>query len=190
MTLRRYTIAIADTLLVAAVLSIVLLGWTADLRYADAATKRKTVWVVFFFSKSCPNCEPVRDLLDALKSAYPVRVKAYDIDKPQHYALYRRLEAIHTSDSFGIPLVMLGDSILMGERGIAQKLEKMVRRLSKKGGASLPYLGPNPRSGLGGAPPSRETSESAPCKYCDGKGRPPTIQEEWKKIRKLVDTYF
>ena len=190
MTLRRLATVIANALVVSAVLSIACLGWGTVLPEATAATKNKTVWIVFFFSRSCPNCEPVEELLDALKRAYPVRIKAFDIDKPECYALYQRLEAIHARDSFGIPLVMVDDSILMGEREIARKLEKMIRRLSRKGGASLPYLGPNPTRGLEGSPRSAKATENGPCKYCNGKGRPPTIQEEWKKLRKLVDTYF
>lgn len=178
-----------------AALALVLLllfsaEWGVNTWAAVPAAKQRTVWLVFFFSHTCPKCEPVRDFLDALKSTYPVRIKAFDIDKPEHYDLYRSLEAIHAKDSFAVPLVMLNNSILVGEHDISTKLERIVSRLSRKGGASLPYLGPDQRSGEALPAPAAREPKSPACDNCGRKGRPPTIQEEWKKIRDLIDRFF
>jgi glutaredoxin len=164
--------------------------WGVNVWSAVPAARQRPVWLVFFFSRTCPKCEPIRDLLDALKSTYPIRIKAFDIDKPEHYDLYRRLEAIHAKDSFAVPLVMLNNSILVGEHDISTKLERMVSRLSRKGGASLPYLGPDQRRGEALPTSAAKEPKSAPCDHCGRKGRPPTVQEEWKKIRGIIDRFF
>lgn len=165
-------------------------GWDHPESSASGASKRKPVWVVFFYSKGCPNCEPVGEFLDVLKKSYPVRLKSFDIDNPEHYGLYQRLEEIHARGAFAVPLVMVGESILIGEREISTRLEKIVRNLSRSGGASLPYLGSDPSPVPTQSPSANRDAEGAPCEDCERKGRPPTIQEEWKKIKDLVNKYL
>ena len=65
--------------------------------------------------------------MKVLKARYPLRVKDFDVDKEADYALFKRIEAIHAADKFAVPLVMVGESILMGEEEITGKLEKTVR---------------------------------------------------------------
>ncbi len=147
--------------------------------------KSATVWVVFFFSQDCPRCESVRVLLKALKSSYPfVRLRVFDVARERDYELFRHLESIHSNEQFGVPLVMVGESILEGEDQIAAKLEKTVKRLSRAGGASLPYLGPHStkKHVARGLP-----REKGPCQ---DKGGPPTLREELGKMRELFDKFF
>jgi glutaredoxin len=181
----------AGTAFALLLLSLISAEWSAYTWAMAPTTRQKTVWLVFFFSHSCPKCEPVRELLDALKSAYPIRIKSFDVEKPEAYELYRRLEAIHAKGSFAIPLVMLNNSILMGERDISAKLERMVSRLSRKGGASLPYLGPDQTDRQEAtASPAAKEPKRARCDHCSRNGRPPSIQEDWSKIRALIDRFF
>ena len=163
---------------------LILLPLTiADSSTAATKKKRNSVWLVFFFSKDCPHCERVKDLTDALKVRYPIRVKSFDIDNELDYTLYARMEAIHSSDKFSVPLIIVGDDILIGEKEITAELEKKVQRLSEAGGAALPYL----EKGL-----SRKPSEKPACSICDSKrrGKPPSVQEELGKMKIFVDKYF
>lgn len=150
-----------------------------------ARKKGHTVWVVFFSSHDCPRCESVRELLKALKSTYPVRTRVFDVEKEKDYALFRKLEKIHTDGEFAVPLVMVGESIIEGEDQIAAKLEPTVRRLSRGRGAPLPYLGKDDKS-----PQSDTRSHSGKCEACEKKGRPPTLKEELGKMKVLFDKFF
>ena len=71
-------------------------------------------------------------------------MKSFSIDNELDYTLYARMEAIHSSDKFSVPLIIVGDDILIGEKEITAELEKKVQRLSEagRGSASLPGKGP------------------------------------------------
>ena len=105
-----------------------------------ASPKPGSVWVVFFASRDCPHCESPRDLIRNLQKKYPIRVKRFDIDRPDDYALFHKLENIHSENRFGVPLILVGDSIIQGEEKIIRTIEETVRELTKAGGAPLPYL--------------------------------------------------
>lgn len=149
--------------------------------------KRGVVSIVFFYSKECEHCETVARLLESLKGEYPIRLKKFDIDIARNYTLFSKLEAIHTKKRFAVPLVILGESILMGERDIKMRLEPAVRELARSGGASFPYLGPK-------ALPKRhkrqkaQTTQEKDCD-CDDR-RPPTLREEWNNIRAFLDRHL
>jgi len=174
-----------------AVCGILALSWglIAACEAADARAlktkKSRQVWVVFFSSRDCPHCESARTLLHALKSKYPVRTKEFDVSRDADYALLRNLETIHSNKKFAVPLVILGESILMGEAEIASNLEKTVRKLSRCGGSPLPYLGRHDNS-----PPAAAKAPQSAHPPDAAEGRPPTIGEEWKKIRAILDKYF
>jgi hypothetical protein len=155
------------------------------------AAKASPVWVVFFSSRNCPRCQDVKQLLKGLKSAYPLRVKVFDVEREKDYALLQSLEAIHSKDKFVIPLIIIGESILMGEDEIVGNLEKTVRKLSRCGGAALPYLGEKKRQARERIPRTKIQAEAASSRCpCADEGRPPSLGDEWKKIRALLDRYF
>ncbi|MEW6533645.1 MAG: thioredoxin family protein [Thermodesulfobacteriota bacterium] len=148
----------------------------------SAGRKSKVVWVVFFASRDCPHCESARDLLRALQKKYPIRIKQFDIDRSDDYALFHKLGEIHSEKGFGVPLILVGDSIIQGEAKIIQDLEETIRKFAKAGGAPLPYLGEK------AGKPSKKKKPEARCIDCDR--RPPTLGEEWKKVRDFVGSFF
>jgi len=143
------------------------------------------VWVVVFSSPECSHCEKAMEFIERLKRKYPVRTKVFDIDSDHDYKIYKRLEAIHAREGFAVPLVMVGDSMLVGEKEISRKLEKIVRNLARSGGSRLPYLGPTKSED---DPVGR--SRDSDCDHCRRQGRPPTIGEELRKVKGLVDKFF
>jgi len=172
----------------------VLLGLAIALMQAFAASgfaetrprakeKAGKVWLVYFFASDCEKCGHVKMLIEALKASYPVRVKAFDVDQKPNYELMQRLQAIHSKRKFAVPLVMLGETILMGEAEISAKLESAVRKLAHSGGSPVPYLGRSPHR------TSPATSDAA-CRECDQRGRPPDIADELKKIRGFFDRWL
>lgn len=131
---------------------------SADSAPGAGKKKRGIVWVVLFFSEDCPHCERVRDLLKALDGRYSVRLKMFNIDNETDYAVYSRLEKLHPVEKLAVPLIMVGDKILIGENQIVAALEETVRRLDVSGGSAIPNLG-NGRSQKRGEKPS--------CTDCD-----------------------
>jgi len=165
----------------------VLAGLFLCVGHASAApTKGKAaknaVGIVFFAAHDCPRCENVKDLMKVLKARYPLRVKDFDVDKEADYALFKRIEAIHAADKFAVPMVMVGESILMGEEEITGKLEKTVRALARSGGSSFPYLG----SAQGTKAVAKPASSSCNCEQ----GRPPDVTDELSKLRKFIEKLF
>ncbi len=164
--------------------------WSAGILESDAAnrkivkrgdrTRSNLVCLVFFFSRDCPHCERVLDLIEAVKKDFPVKVKKYDIDGKADYELFMKLEKIHSEGKFSVPLVILGDSILIGEHDIITNLEPTVRKLSKLDGAGFPYLGDSDKK------PAKRIVDCSDCRN-RGRGKPPEVQEELKKIRIYID---
>jgi glutaredoxin len=173
-----------------AVALVSALLWSTGILQSDAAnrkavkrvdrTRTNVVGLVFFFSRDCPHCDRALDLLEAIKKDFPVKVKKYDIDNKADYELFIKLERIHSQGKFSVPLIMLGDSILIGENDIIANLEPTVRNLSKLGGAGFPYLGDS------GEEPAKKITDCSDCRN-RAKGKPPEIQEELKKIRIYID---
>jgi glutaredoxin len=143
------------------------------------------VWVVVFSSPECPHCEKAMGLIDRLKRKYPIRTKVFDIDNDHDYKIYKRLEAIRARDEFAVPLVMVGESMLMGDKEISRKLEKIVKKLARSGGSRLPYLG-----SAKSQDDSVDRTGDSDCDHCGRQGRPPTIGEEWRKVKGFVDKFF
>lgn len=185
MTCRHSTVVKLGASLLVSMLWVVF-AFAGPLKPARTGSdKPGKVWVAVFSSPECPHCEKAMELIERLKMKYPVRTKVFDIDVDNDYKIYKRLEAIHASEEFGVPLVMVGESTLMGEKEISLKLEKIVRNLARLGGSRLPYLGPaksedNPVGG----------SRDSDCDHCGRQGRPPTIGEELRKVKGFVDSFL
>ena len=82
--------------------------------------------------------------MKVLKTQYALRVKDFDVDTETDYALFKRVEAIHAAEKFSVPLVLVGESILMGEDEITGKLEKTSTRPGSVRWLTLPLPGTNP----------------------------------------------
>ncbi|MGO9122247.1 MAG: glutaredoxin family protein [Desulfomonilaceae bacterium] len=146
--------------------------------------KPGTVWAVIFSSSDCANCEKARKLIENLRKKYPVRTKSFNIDRDKDRAIYKRLEAIHARDRFSVPVVLVGESVLVGEKEISGKLGEIVKKLAGSGGSQLPYLGPVKSDE---APATRSTDTD--CDHCGRRG-PPSVGEELQKVRGFLNKFF
>jgi len=167
----------------AAILAIAILcAGFVEAAPAKEKAGKNIVGIVLFAAHDCPKCESAKDLIKALKAKYALRVRDFDVDKESDYALFRRVEAIHATAKFAVPLVLVGETILIGEDEITGKLEKTVRDLTKSGGAPFPYLGP--AQGKKGV--AKPVSSSCNC----DQGRPPEVADELSKLRKFIEKLF
>ncbi len=110
------------------------------LAYAAPATG-PTVWVVLFYSPDCPQCEAISDVVTMLRMEPNVRTRRVNIEKDTNYALYKALEGLHGSEPFAVPLLIVGEHILIGGEQIRNKLHRILESY-RSTGAELPYLGP------------------------------------------------
>lgn len=85
--------------------------------------------VTVFTSSECPYCENVKELLDDLKTQFPIKTEIFDINKPNDYDLYLKIEATHKNARFAVPLVIVGDKVLIGQSEIFGKLETTIKAL-------------------------------------------------------------
>jgi hypothetical protein len=167
-------------------LSVLLLSVGHAALSSSGEKRKNTVTMIFFFSRDCPKCETIKDLIEILQVRYPLRVRRFDISKEADYAIFKAVESIHGTGNFGVPLVMLGESILVGEQEIADKLEKSVKALATAGGSPSPYIGPVERKPQGGP----ATKKARPrCKSCS-RGGPPSLGDEWQRVRGYLDKLF
>ena len=165
-------------------LSVALASWASEPAHGVSKPKKGLVWAAFFSSQDCPMCRNVKLLLAELRKSYRFRFKQFDIDKPSDYTLFERLESIHATGSFSVPLILIGNSVLIGERQIAGKLEETIRSLARSGGSPLPYLGPlSLRKSV-----NRQTD--SPQRGNESDGSPPTIWEEWEKVQAFFKWLF
>jgi glutaredoxin len=155
---------------------------SAEAAKVKGKAAKHSVAMVFFAAHDCPRCEHVKDLVKVLKARYQLKVKDFDVDKDADYALFKRVEAIHASDKFAVPLILVGESILMGEDEITGKLEKTVRKLARSGGSPFPYLG----SARGNKTVAKPLASSCNC----GQGGPPQVTDELSKLRKYIEKLF
>jgi hypothetical protein len=168
-----------------AMLSVLFLSVAHSTALSSGEKRKNTVTMIFFLSRDCPKCETVKDLIEIVQVRYPLRVRRFDISKEVGYAVFKAVESIHGTGNFAVPLVMLGESILIGEQEIAEKLEKAVKDLATAGGSSSPYIGPVERK-----PQARPTQKAQPrCESCS-RGGPPSLEDEWQRVRGYLDKLF
>ncbi len=139
------------------------------------------VWAVYFGSSDCTVCDHVRPLLDSLTRDEGLKIKAFDITRPEDYLVFERIESVHSANKFSVPLIIIGENILIGEKQIQKSLRKLVQRYREGNGVPLPYLGDLTSTGDGAS------SAQEDCKTCKDKGRPPSVQSELRKLKVFID---
>jgi glutaredoxin len=98
-------------------------------------------WVVvtFFTSSDCPFCENVKELLEDLKTRFPIRTDVFDINQPDGYDLFSKVGAAHKDKSFAVPLVIVGNEVMIGQSEIYGGIEKTIR-LCQTSKESVPLI--------------------------------------------------
>ncbi len=139
------------------------------------------VWAVYFGSSDCPVCEHIGPLLKSLMDEYGLKVRCYDITRPDDYMVFERIESVHGDGKFSVPMVIIGEHLLVGEKQIQSNLRKLVDKYRNGSGSPLPYLGDTQNAH------STERPKDPDCPDCRDKGRPPPIRSELKKLKVIID---
>lgn len=103
------------------------------------------VRLVFFYSVDCSHCQAVQtDVLDPLQAKYGAQldIRRLEIGTPANYELLIRAEstfAVRAQDR-GIPTLVIGDKILIGEDAVRQQLSGLIEQGVARGGIDWPKI--------------------------------------------------
>lgn len=108
-----------------------------------AASAQAVVRSVLFYSPYCPHCHKViNEDLPPLAAKYGSRfqVAGVDVTTPQGSALYAATMEYFGSDETGVPLMVVGDVMLIGDQEIPQRLPGLIEDGLAKGGIPFPAV--------------------------------------------------
>ena len=90
--------------------------------------------VFFFYGEECAHCHTVMPLVINLSKKYPdVDFQILEIwHNQKNYDIYSKINAELKSSYTGVPEVIVGDTILSGDRDIPEKLETTIQDKIKK----------------------------------------------------------
>ena len=130
------------------------------------------VRVVLFWSETCPHCHVVlNETLPPLQEQYGDQLEVYtvNVSEPAHYELF--LEAIETfqlpPERRAVPMLIIGDTVLIGSREIPDRLPSLIKQHLAAGGVDYPAIpglaaGPTPTPTPPAGPPPRPTPTPTP----------------------------
>jgi len=161
---------------VALVLAIVLLGLSQGLTPVRA--DEPVVRVLFFWSETCPHCHVVMDeVLPPLEEEYGAQLEIAKLELsevPENYEVW--LEALETyevpQNRRGVPMLFIGDTVLVGSAEIPEKLPGLIEQHLADGGVDYPAI-PGLEDFLDVTPAPEEGSTPQPtptikaCHICD-----------------------
>lgn len=128
---------------------ILILGLLAALipgrGWAAPASDSPVIHILYFYSTECPHCRAVeREILEPLKAQYPNRldIRYLEIGDPTAYELLVRTEEYFrvAPEKRGLPTVVVGDRILIGEEEVRQQLPCLVEKCLAETGADFPPI--------------------------------------------------
>jgi glutaredoxin/sulfite exporter TauE/SafE len=118
------------------ILLVALLG-TLSLAPAVGAADEPVARLFVFEAQDCDHCHAVKEeVLAPLAEEYGERVEIryFDIGAIQNYEVMVRLEQEYGVSGLAIPAVFIGDSVLVGEEEIGERLQGLVDECLNAGG--------------------------------------------------------
>ena len=152
-------------------LLLLLLTWLGCLPLVVQAGE-PVVRAVLFWSEDCPHCHVIlAETMPPLQEQYGDQLEVLDIEisDPAHYELWlEAMEAFQVPpERGGVPMLFIGDTVLIGSREIPERLPGLIEQHLVAGGVDYPAipglvagptLTPTPPAG----PPPRLTPIPAP----------------------------
>ncbi len=129
---------------VALVLAIVLLGLSQGLTPVRA--DEPVVRVLFFWAETCPHCHVVMDeVLPPLKEEYGAQLEIAELELSEVQENYefwlKAMEAQQVpTDRRGVPMLFIGDTVLVGSAEIPEQLPGLIEQHLAAGGVGYPDI--------------------------------------------------
>ena len=98
---------------------------------AQNETAGKGICVHYFYRPGCHFCAQAEPYIEGLKQNYSINLYKYNVQNPVDYKVYDELCGMENIplEERGVPLVAVGDKILVGLNQIQNNLEPEIRRL-------------------------------------------------------------
>lgn len=123
----------------------------------SADSRSRGISIEFFWAKDCPHCEVVKDLVQLLQRDYNIKVHSVDVDAESGYKSFISVgEQFHKTPP-AVPLIVVGNDVLMGEAEIKANLEKKVDSLVHSRQTST--RNPGARKTRSALPPNKEAAK-------------------------------
>ena len=132
---------------------------------------------MLFWAESCPHCHVViAEILPPLQERYgsQLDIRTVELSDPSRYELWlAAIEALQTPpERAGVPMLLIGDSVLVGSGEISENLPGLIEEYLAAGGVDYPSI-PGLETGLAltPVPPISPIPTSTPtvkvCHMCD-----------------------
>src|SRR4030042_5715345 len=106
-----------------------------------AAAEEPVVLFFVFEAQDCEHCRVVREeVLAPLQEEYgrQVEIQTFDIGAMENYEVMVRLEKKYGVSGLAIPQIFIGDTVLVGEEEIRERLVDLVDQYLEAGGRDYP----------------------------------------------------
>jgi cytochrome c biogenesis protein CcdA/thiol-disulfide isomerase/thioredoxin len=112
---------------------------------SNGAVDEPVVHGLYFYAHECPHCQTVqKEILNPLSDQYGAQldVRMLEIGTADNYALLIQAEERFSvpAEARGIPTLIIGDQILIGEEEIRAQLVTLIEQGLAQGGVALPVL--------------------------------------------------
>jgi len=157
-----------DTLLC---LIIIVSLWASTAWAADGPVARFFV----FEAQDCDHCQAVKEeVLAPLSAEYggQVEIRHFDIGAIENYEVMVELEKVYGVSGLAIPQVFIGDTVLVGEEEIGERLPDLVAQCLERSGCDfptedMPVSGPALPSGTDSEPFCEDPSTPGEADVCE-----------------------
>ena len=125
----------------------------------------------FFFAQDCQPCQTIlQSYLPTLKPLNPfIEIKTFDVGNPVYYEALLKLESRFGKKESELPVVVIGNHFLSGEREVMEKLTPLIIEYQAKGEIPTPPL---EISSAIASPPPKASGVSIELTYFHQKGCP------------------
>jgi len=107
-----------------------------------AQTPSPSNQIYFFYAQDCQPCQTIlQGYLPTLKPIYPfVEIKTFDVGNPVYYEVLLKLENRFNKKESELPVVLIGNHLLSGEREVMEKLTPLIIEYQAKGEIPTPPI--------------------------------------------------
>lgn len=133
---------------------------------SQPALANGTVKLYRFYSEETGGLRAQEEVIRPLSAKYSIEVQSFSVNQLKNYDLLTKFEKELTDTDNEIPVIVIGNKILVGETEIRRDLEGLVKTYAEKGGTSWPSLQPiGPEEGWIPYPPTGEEKKSGKIIY-------------------------
>ncbi len=109
---------------------------------ATSQTSSASNQIYYFYAQDCEPCKTIlQGYLPTLKPIYPfLEVKTFDVGNSLYYEALSKLENRFGKKESDLPVLVIGNHLLSGEREVMEKLDPLILEYQAKGGIPAPPI--------------------------------------------------